>query len=71
MKLIMLAKNWAANDRRPFFMSQPFVKSVTLKQEWAIQQKINEESLKGAGSQSYRVDRCQQVMNVISRQKLK
>jgi hypothetical protein len=67
----MLAKNWAANDKRPFFMSQPFVKSVTLNQEWAIYQKINEESLKGAESQSYSADRCQQVMKVISRQKLK
>jgi len=52
MELIMLAKNWAANDRRPSFMSQKSVKSVTLNEEWVIQQKINEESLKGAGSQS-------------------
>lgn len=70
MKLIMLAKNLAANDRRPSFMSQPFVKSVTLKEEWAIQPKIN-ESLKGAGSQSSSADRCQQVMKVVSRQKMR
>jgi hypothetical protein len=67
----MLAKNWAASDRRLSFMSQLFVKSVTLKEEWEMQQKINEESLKGAGSQSQSVDRCQHVMKVISRQKLK
>jgi Asp-tRNA(Asn)/Glu-tRNA(Gln) amidotransferase B subunit len=48
-----------------------FVKSFTLKEEWAIQQIINEESLKGAGSQSQTADRCQQVMKVNSRQKLK